>query len=175
MWQGKRDPWASVPGEVMGEECTNSDGHPGEWPSCILESPLEFEKTQASLRLLIHQHKPGYRGSSTPVLTDPRAFQSREAIRGMRKAHRVVYGLYAVSHTAAPCARTRDARPVPGAALHRRHRLRIQLLQGYQSLTAWQYSFSQDTSYESGELPLAEQSARRYWRSVEGGTVLSHN
>src|SRR5262249_44792377 len=43
------------------------------------------------------------------------------------------------------------------------------------SLTAWQYSFSQDTSYESGELPLAEQSARRYGRSVEGGTVLSHN
>jgi len=24
-------------------------------------------------------------------------------------------------------------------------------------------------------LPLAEQSARRYWRGVEGGTVLSHN
>jgi len=24
-------------------------------------------------------------------------------------------------------------------------------------------------------LPLAEQSARRYWRGVEGGTVLNHN
>jgi hypothetical protein len=24
-------------------------------------------------------------------------------------------------------------------------------------------------------LPLAEQSAHRYWRGVEGGTVLSHN
>src|SRR5215475_2229067 len=91
----------------------------------------------------------------------------------MRTAYHVVYGLCAVSHTAAPYARTRDALHVPGTAfhrgrvLHRRHVLRIQLFQGRQLLTAWQYSFSQDDSYESGELPLAEQSARRYWRSVE--------
>jgi hypothetical protein len=28
---------------------------------------------------------------------------------------------------------------------------------------------------EGRGLPLAEQSARRYWRGVEGGTVLSHH
>src|SRR5262252_11036559 len=99
----------------------------------------------------------------------------------MRRVYRVVYGLYTVSHTAAPCARTRHELYAPRAAfyrqhvLHRWHILCVQLFQGRQSLTAWQYSFSQDASYESGELPLAEQSARRYWRSVEGGTVLSHN
>src|SRR5262250_1599475 len=92
-----------------------------------------------------------------------------------------MYGFYAVSQTVALCTRTRDALYAPGAAfyswhvLHGRHVLRVQLFQGRQSLTAWQYSFSQDRSYESGALPLAEQSACRYWRSVEGGTVLSHN
>src|SRR5215510_1100070 len=132
-------------------------------------------------KILTHQHWPGYRDSGTPVRASRQAFQTGEAVPGMRTAYRVVYGLDAVSHTAASGARTRDALHVPEAALyrwhalHRRHILRVQLFQGRQSLTAWQYSFSQDMSYESGELPLAEQSARRYWRSVEGGTVLSYN
>src|SRR5262245_51978933 len=142
---------------------------------------FESQETQARLRTLIHPHRPGYRDSGTPVLAGLQVFQSREAVREIRKAYRVVYRLYAVSHTATPCARIRDDLHVPepalyrGRVLHRRHVLRVQLFQGRQLLTAWQYSFSQDTSYESGELPLAEQSARRYWRSVEGGTVLSHN
>jgi hypothetical protein len=142
---------------------------------------LESQETQARLRTFIHQHRTGYKGSGTPVLTGPQAFQSREAVREMRRAYRGVYGLYAVSQIAAPCARIRDELHVPGDALyrchvvHRWHVVLVQLFQGRQLLTAWQYSFSQDMSYESGELPLAEQSARRYWRSVEGGTVLSHN
>src|SRR5262252_7431470 len=130
--------------------------------------------------ILIHPHRPGYRDSGTPVRASRQAFQSGEAIHGMRTAYHGVCKLYAVSHTATPCARIRDDLHVPEAALyrgrvlHRRHVLRVQLFQGRQLLTAWQYSFPQDMSYESGELPLAEQSARRYWRSVEGGTVLSH-
>ena len=133
------------------------------------------------LRALIHQHRPGYRDSGTPVRASLRAFPLGAAVRAMRTVYRGMYGLYAASQTVALCARTRDDLYVPGAALyrwhvlHRWHVLRVQLFQGRQSLTAWQYSFSQDMSYESGELPLAEQSARKYWRSVEGGTVLSHN
>jgi len=69
---------------------------------------LKSKEIQVRLKLLTHQHWPGYRGSGTPELTDPQAFQSREAVPGMRTAYRVVYGLYAVSHTAAPCTRTRD-------------------------------------------------------------------
>jgi hypothetical protein len=91
----------------------------------------------------------------------------------MRTAYRVVYGLCAASYTAPQYARTLNELRVLGDVLHREYVLRVQLFQGCQSLMAWQYSFSQDTSYEDGELPLAEQSARRYWRGVEGGTVLN--
>ena len=79
------------------------------------------------------------------------------------------------SYAAPQYARTLHGLRVLGDVLHRGYVLRVQPFQGRQSLTAWQYSFSQDMSYEDGELSLAEQSARRYWRGVEGGTVLSHN
>src|SRR6516225_4534661 len=51
---------------------------------------LESKETQACLRTFIHQHRPEYRDSGTPVLTGPQAFQSREAVHGMRTAYRVV-------------------------------------------------------------------------------------
>ena len=97
-----------------------------------LREPLWFWEAQGHLRILIHQHKPEYRGLDTDVLTGPQACQSGAVVREMRTAYRVVYGLYAVSHATTPCARPRNELHIPGAALHRGYVLRIQLLQGYQ-------------------------------------------
>ena len=105
----------------------------------------------------------------------PQASQLGESICGIWALSYAACGHSAASYTVPQYARTLNGLRVLGDVLHRGYVLLVQPFQGCQSLTAWQYSFSQDTSYEDGELPLAEQSARRYWRGVEGGTVLSHN
>ena len=92
----------------------------------------------------------------------PQASQSGESIRGIWALSYAACGRSAASYTAPQYARTLNGLRVLGAVLHRGYVLLVQPFQGRQSLTAWQYSFSQDTSYESGKLPLAEQSARRY-------------
>src|SRR5262245_62953540 len=76
-----------------------------------------FAGGSSRLRSLIPPHRPGYRDSGTHVLTGPQACPSGATIREMRTVYRVVYGRYAASHTAAPCARALTSLRVPGAVL----------------------------------------------------------
>src|SRR5438105_991656 len=72
---------------------------------------LEYQATGARVRqswstvrkfqTLIHQHRPGERGSGTAVLTGPQALQSGAALRGMRAAYHAASVFSAASDIAA--------------------------------------------------------------------------
>ena len=123
---------------------------------------------------LIYPQRPGDRDPGTAVPAYPQASQLDAAIHGMQAVSYRACAHSAASDTAPQSARTLTGRRTCGCSVEQSW-ASCSTTSGV-SMTAGMVLLlvACDDAARRG-LPLAEQSARRYWRGVEGGSVLRNN
>src|SRR4030095_3903463 len=97
-----------------------------------------------------YQRIPANRVLDAPAPSAPWATPAGAAHCGLRMTSSAACELSVAAHIPSECAKTRDERCVPGAALHRGHILLVQLFQGHPLLVASCSSLSRIRLLKSG-------------------------